>query len=243
MSTVIYILSQSKGPGTFDGDKTKVFPLVDSEITINYETEFGSFADLVPSVSDIIDKGAAFFSSSGQIGGGMLGLKNMFSVQKWQNTKPPRVNVKLHFYVKTNPAKDIGLELHDLINLHILTRNKNSNEVFDVPGVSLSTINQAMGKKMSDTDAMTAGKFCSIKIPGMIYLPVAMVTQAQPTYSTERTASGYPLWAILDIEFTGLFPASPDFYDNFPGYEGVQPNNNLKNVSSAALAGSGIKGM
>jgi hypothetical protein len=210
-------MGQSGGPGQFDGDPTKVFPLVDSEITINYETEWASFADLVPSVSDLVDKGTAFLSSTGKIGGGLLSLKNMFAVQKWQNTKPPKVNVKLHFYVKTNPAKDIGIEMKDLINLYILTRNKNSKETFDVPGISLSTINQAQSKSLKDTEVMKAGKFCSIKIPGMIYLPVAMVTQAQPTYSTERTASGYPLWAILDIEFTGLFPATPDYYDNMPG--------------------------
>lgn len=221
MSTIIYIMGQSSGPGEFKGDNPKKFPLVDSEITINYETEFGSFAELVPSAGDLIDKGIALLSSPGSISSSVLSLKNMFSVQKWQNTKPPKVNVKLHFYVKTNPKKDIGLEMQELINLHILTRSQGDKERFDVPGISLSSLKQAQSGG-SDKKIALSGKFCSIKIPGILYLPVAMVTVAQPTYSTERTESGYPLWAVLDIEFMGLFPASPDFYDNLPGLDSVQ---------------------
>lgn len=242
MSTVIYIAGQSDGPGKFEGEPIKIFPLVDSEIVINYETEWASFAELVPSISSAVDKTSSIFSAGGTTGGLLLGLKNAFAIQKWQNTKPPRVNVKLHFYVKNNPIKDIGQEMKDLINLHILTRSETSNDVFDVPGISLSTINEAMDSNQKDKNVVLKGKFCSIKIPGMIFLPVAMVTQCQPTYSTERTASGYPLWAILDIEFTGLFPATPDFYDNMPGVSGIQTAEQNEQAANANKLISKIKG-
>ena len=216
MANVIYILGNTKSAGKFNGEQQKVFPIVDSELTINYETEFGSFNDLVPSVENVIDVlSSVSTAGSGQIGSGLLGLKNMMSVQRWQNTKPARVNVKLHFYTKTNPAKDVAQEMQDLINLFILTKNS-SGTGYDVPGISLTTMKAARsGKDEFDID----GKFCSIKIPGMIFLAACMVTQAQPTYSSERTESGYPLWGILDIEFSGLYPASPDTYDNFPSLD------------------------
>jgi hypothetical protein len=137
----------------------------------------------------------------------------MFSVQRWQNTKPARVNVKLHFYTKTNPAVDVSLEMQDLINLFILTKNPMGG--YYVPGISLKTMNVAMTSK-TDYEVMSEGKFCAIKIPGLIFLAACMVTQCTPTYSNERTTSGHPLWGMLDIEFSGLYPASPDCYDNFP---------------------------
>ena len=220
MANVIYIQGNKNvgSPGYFAGQAQKVFPIVDSELQINYETEFGSFNDLVPSIGNILDVFSNISTAgSGAIGSGLLGLKNMMSVQRWQNTKPARVNVKLHFYTKTNPATDVALEMQDLINLFILTKNI-SGVGYDVPGISLKTMKVAMsGTENFDIE----GKFCAIKIPGMIFLAACMVTQCLPTFSNERTESGYPLWGILDIEFSGLYPATPDTYDNFPNMPNV----------------------
>lgn len=223
MSTVIYIKGNKQvgSPGYFAGEGTKVFPIVDNEIQINYETEFGSFNDLVPGIGNALDVLTSLSTAGeGKVGSGLLGLKNMMSVQRWQNTKPARVNVKLHFYTKTNPKKDVATEMQDLINLFILTKDINGN--YYVPGISLKTMKIATTAKDTDIfNIMQDGKFCSIKIPGMIFLAACMVTQAQPTFSNERTESGYPLWGILDIEFSGLYPASPDTYDRFPWLEGA----------------------
>jgi len=216
MANVIYILGSPipTSPNYFAGLPIKTLPIVDSELQINYETEFGSFNDLVPSIGSALDALTALSTgTSGSASSGLLGLKNMFSVQRWQNTKPARVNVKLHFYTKTNPAVDVSLEMQDLINLFILTKNPMGG--YYVPGISLKTMNLAM-KPKTDYEVMSEGKFCAIKIPGMLFLAACMVTQCTPTYSNERTTSGHPLWGMLDIEFSGLYPASPDCYDNFP---------------------------
>ena len=231
MANVIYILGSPipTSPNYFAGLPIKTLPIVDSELTINYESEFGSFNDLVPSIGSALDALTALSTAtSGSASSGLLGLKNMFSVQRWQNTKPARVNVKLHFYTKTNPAVDVSLEMQDLINLFILTKNPLDPKSYFVPGISLKTMKVAM-KPTTDFEVMSEGKFCAIKIPGLIFLAACMVTQCQPTYSNERTTSGHPLWGMLDIEFSGLYPASPDCYDNFPnminvGFDGERAN-------------------
>ena len=225
MSNVIYIQGQSSGAGAMK-NPNKVMPIVDSELTINYETEFGSFNDLVPGIGNVLDLVRNVSTGmSGQIGSGLLNLSNMMAVSRWQNTKPARVNVKLHFYTKTNPKTDVVDEMQDLINLYILTPDGNGG--YYVPGISLKTMKMATdaGAKGKDMDLKQNGKFCAIKIPGMIFLAACMVTQAQSTYSNERTESGCPLWGILDIEFTGLYPATPDTYDKFPSMENVGGQN------------------
>ena len=215
MANVIYIQDNPDSPGAFKVKGVKVFPILDTEIQINYETEFASLGEMVPSINDMVNLAGNVLSLGGKAGTGMLNIKNMLSVPKWQWTKPPRVNVKLHFYTKNDPEKDVALNMQDLINLYIITKSK-SGKAFDVPGISLSSIKMGRESSQNKQDLSTQGKFCAIKIPGMIFMPVCMVTQAVPTFSNERTESGYPLWGILDIEFTSLFPATSDTYDKFP---------------------------
>jgi len=56
-------------------------------------------------------------------------------------------------------------------------------------------------------------KLISVKIPGIIYLPVAMVLSAKPIFSRKRTVNNMPIWAELEIEISGVRPANSSMID------------------------------
>jgi hypothetical protein len=53
----------------------------------------------------------------------------------------------------------------------------------------------------------TKSKLVHLMIPGIIDIPLAVITSANVTYSKHNTDLGYPLWATADVNFIGILPA------------------------------------
>lgn len=69
------------------------------------------------------------------------------------------------------------------------------------------------GKIPQASNFSSQSKFCSVYIPGIVYLPRAIVEVAQPTWSKQLSDKGYPIWSKVNVQFTGLTPAV--YEDNF----------------------------
>lgn len=54
----------------------------------------------------------------------------------------------------------------------------------------------------------------SLKIPGVIDLPIAFVTKATPIFSKELTKKDYPLWGQLNLEIRSIEPADANMLFN-----------------------------
>ena len=55
-------------------------------------------------------------------------------------------------------------------------------------------------------------KLVSLEIPGILYLELAVIERAIPTFSKQITDSSYPLWAIVETTFMGVFPADDTMF-------------------------------
>ncbi len=101
-----------------------------------------------------------------------------------------------------------------------------SGDKMVVPGCSVSDIkdidlkvNQAeikykgalsskiIGGISSRPDFNSSSKLVRVVIPGVIDLPIAVITSINTTYSKHNTDLGYPLWATADVTFMGILPA------------------------------------
>jgi hypothetical protein len=194
-------------------------PLVDDP-SIEYMTEFTSFSELVPNiVSDFFSLGTTIQSAgSGTIGQGWLAMTNLLDLPRWKSTSPARITVKLSFYTKTNPEKDVWGPTKRLISMTILTKQKDGTYI--LPGMSLATakdFNKIASQDLAGTK--TSGisrksKLISLEIPGIIYANPAIITQAQPIYSKQVTESGFPLWATLELTIITASPASTSLLDD-----------------------------
>ncbi len=197
-------------------DDVMDFPLMD-DVTPEFQSQFGSFSDVVPKFSDLLDFGT--IASAGTTGGvdeSVLASKNLFDVPRWKKTDPIKYLAKLIFHTKDDPQNDVFIPMKNLISYSILTYNE--DKTYSVPGISLASVKSFQSDKGESQFSKNA-KLLSITIPGIIALPVAIIEKATPTYSKEITESGFPLWGQLDIQVTGVFPA------------------NTKNLDDAQIAG------
>lgn len=185
------------------------------DATVEYKTEFSSYSELLPQISDLLNLGTTIMASTGgSVSGGWLGITNLFDMPRWKKTEPVRIQLKLGFYTKTEAYEDVWRPTKQIINQTILTRDGNQ---YNVPGLSLTTM-----KDFSTSNAFSSGqkqqfskksKLISLEIPGIIYLPIAIVESAVPTYSKNNSLYGYPIWATLDMTAISCFPATSEFLD------------------------------
>lgn len=193
-----------------------VFPLME-DLQMDVRSELGSFADMFPSLESVLTTVTSYVAgASGKAGEGLMNLNNMFSVPRWTGTKPIKFTLKLPFYTINDARDDVYDPMIKLMALTILTTNTKTKQ-FSVPGIFAGALKQTT-KQSNTTNADTKGwkqsaKLVSIKIPGIIYMPLALIESAQPTFSKHLTESGYPLWGILDTTFVGLYPATDDMFN------------------------------
>ena len=199
------------------GDCIIIVPLAD-DITMSAKSQYSTLAELVPVIDTIKNKAMAFFGSvSNEVSAGAVELANKFDVPRWQKTDPFRITFKVTLYTKTDAYIDVAVPAKVLQGQSILTKEvKNKKSVYITPGISLQTM-KVFGKRSGKGDissVLKKSKLIALEIPGIIYLPLAMVESAVPTYSKELTESGYPLYASIDLQVISVLPASTEAYDN-----------------------------
>lgn len=204
----------------------QIFPLM-SPITIEIISAFETLSGMVPMLDKISDVMVTLASVTGQASTGTLNFQNMLDVPRWTKTQPIKLVTELHFFAQENAVDDVVRKMHDLINFSIPSYDQNSNTFF-LPGINLSNISQTkIQTKENEKLPIKKGKFVSVNIPGIIYLPVAIMMKAMPTFSNEVTESGSPLWGKLDIEIQGVSPATSLDLDRVRGL--LKTNQNNKN--------------
>ena len=193
-------------------------PLLE-DVKIDGQSQFTSFNEMVPKIGEIIDLITSRFSAAtGEVGAELLELKNKFDLPKWQKTDPIKINVTLGFFTKTDSWSDVYKPTKDIIGLSILSKDPSDNTNYIVPGISLNTqkeynIKNKGNNKNPSVNEIKA-KIVALEIPGIIYIPLAYVEMALPTYSKQQTESGYPLWCTLDCQFVSVSPATTEMYNN-----------------------------
>jgi hypothetical protein len=203
--------------GTDIGKEKIIFelPLIE-DVSVDVQSQFGSYGDMVPGLSNMIHLVSTLSASGGAVGEGILNLTNQLDAQRWDRTDPTRLTVKLGFFVKDKPYENVIYPVSTLVGMSILTYNAKDKN-YSVPGINLKDMSN-FTKKLGQSGNFVGSKFCSVLIPGIIYLPVAYIEKATPTYSKQVTENSYPLWATLELTFVSTFPAlESDFKDTHPG--------------------------
>lgn len=199
-----------------EGNRTTgIFPLLEDPV-IELASSFTSMADLIPgSIMNLINLMDKFSRSGGTAGTWTTDVKQL---PLWERTEPLKLTTKLLFYTKTDPEADVWQPMQDIAKNPILRITPGGG--YKTPGISFATYGKvkkaAKQKSQNRTSSISAaGKpldlginYVSLEIPGIVYLPVALVTSAKPTYSKEITESAYPLWGSLDVEIRSILPAN-----------------------------------
>jgi len=193
-------------------DDSMDFPLLE-DVTLEIVSQFSSFGEAVPKVSEIVNFAATLQAGiAGSVDQGVILTKNLFDIPRWKKTDPIKFVAKLVFPLKDKGAeKDIFIPMKKLISYSILTSNSDGS--YAVPGISLASLESFQSSGGRQGFSKNA-KLISIGIPGVVYLPVAMIERASPTYSKEITESGFPLWGQIDISILGVYPANTSMFDD-----------------------------
>lgn len=209
------------------GEETISSPITE-EIQIEAVSEFSDFASLVPTIDTLITLGTAYQASGGTIGGGTLNLRSIMDAPRWTKTLPTKVQADLHFFVKTDPIKDVAIPMSKLLGLHVLREDDKNPGQFYIPGISMRNASK-IRKDISGTSPSVASEksafekkdaenlnellknttdaVFSLLIPGIVYLPYAYIASITPTYSNQETESKIPIWARATIMFSSIGPA------------------------------------
>lgn len=193
-------------------------PLLE-DIKIDSSSKFTSWNEMLPKIGELINLAtSATTGVTGTVDAGLLDLKNKFDLPKWQSTDPITVNVTLGFFTKTDPYYDVYLPVKQILGLSILSKDPNEESLYRVPGISLNTMKEYTLQSSSGgvgeitVDTLKA-KLLAFEVPGVIYVPLAYVSQAFPTYSKQITESVIPLWCSLDCTFVSISPATTDAFN------------------------------
>ncbi len=195
-------------------------PLLDDP-KIDSQSHFTSWNEMLPSiVSETLNNVSNIQSGiTGTIGAGLLDLKNKFDLPKWSKTDPITLNVTLGFFTKTNSYRDVYLPAKQIIGLSILSKDPNDENLYRVPGISLNTAKEYDLQAKNNTNSSPTvdslkAKLIAFEIPGVIYVPLAYVAQAVPTYSKHLTEQSLPYWCHLDCMLVSISPATTEMYND-----------------------------
>jgi hypothetical protein len=220
---------------------TKVLelPLLE-DVKIDAQSKFTTWNEMLPPIVENTINLVSNWQAGieGAISSGVLNLKNKFDLPKWNSTDPIEINVTLGFFTKTDSYNDVTLPVRQIIGLSILSKDPSNENMYQVPGISLNTMKEfsiqiEKGNK-SPTIAGLKAKIISLEIPGIIYIPLAYVKMAMPTYSKQITESGLPLWCSLDCQFASVSPATTDAYKD--AVSSTRSTMNRLNFSAAKSA-------
>lgn len=219
--------------------------MLQSPITEDFQletvSEFSTFAELCPTIDTVMNLATAYEGgSSGGVGGANLTIRSILDAPRWIKTNPTKITLDMHFYLETDPLKDVIEPMVTLLSLHILTKGKDGR--FKIPGIYAGNVNQISAlingkvektaelktdaEKMALEDTKSRlkdlsrvdNKVISVFIPGVVYLPYAYIHSIQPTYSKQTTQSGCPIWASANLTISSLIPSNlNDFTDAISG--------------------------
>jgi hypothetical protein len=210
-------------------------PLLE-DIALEVASEFKPLSSILPSVAN---EGMNLLGLAAAASGTALSISNYFDIMLWSKTRPLTFDFEVLFYPKTSALTDVLIPTLLLMGLTSLTEiNKGEGNVYyETPGISLSTAKDFLGKdagKALDVKTNTSegkpspnaskGKTLSIKIPGVITLPSAIVTTVRPTFSKELTDDGCPLWSKVSLFVQSVLPVT----DTMLQIEAVRRNTSIE---------------
>jgi hypothetical protein len=183
-----------------------------------------SFNDLIPNeISNFINFAGNILSAGGTLDPGLVSIQNVLSAPKWTRTNPITLSIRLGFYTRSNAFADVYLPMEELVSLSIIKIDKipGQKSTYSVPGINLGNMDQAsltfMDKNEQEKRALNAfksGNFSTqlidVFIPGIIFIQNALVETSRPTFSKQKTESGWPLWGELELNIKSLTPATSD---------------------------------
>ena len=198
-----------------DTNMTLSTPLIDDPI-IEMGSSFSSIGEMIPSkFMDALKLSKTFSKMEGVAS---AGLETLIDLPMWEKTEPIKLNIQLFFYTKTSAEKDVFEPIYALCSQSILqVKNKGT---YSIPGVSMSAWSKMKDKGGTNVDPQkplqnkdmgaSGSTLISLEIPGIIYLPGCIVYNAKPTFSKNRTKSGYPVWGKVDLEIRSIYPANDE---------------------------------
>jgi hypothetical protein len=198
-----------------------VAPLLE-DVLIEMQTKYQRASEIIGSTFETIVTrfATAGTATQGTISRGMVDLLNAFSVPLYSGTEPVKLNLRLAFFTETDPKADVVDKVRVLTSFAIPSQNSKGS--FDVPGVNLSTFRSVINAQKGSSPDMSAldnAKFISLKIPGIIFIPLGIILSVRPTFSRQmvlgKTGSKtYPLWCTVEVEIEGLYPADESLFLN-----------------------------
>lgn len=215
-----------------DSSKLFNFPLTKDPM-LEIESQFSSFGEVIPSVNDFLNASTlAMTGAGGQVDAGLLKFKNLFDIKRWTKTDPIRLTVDIQLYTQTNPKEDVYRKAYQLMEYTMLTKDSTG---YIVPGMSLASLKDFQTNKEAGVQGTSSkAKLICLWIPGIIYLPRAIIEKVQPTFSREVTESGFPLWAELNLSIESVFPANTEFFDEML-LQGVTSKAGLTNAIAIGI--------
>ena len=209
------------------------------DINVTAISQFSRISDLVPGMNELVN----MITTSGgvinnQISKAMGHVKNALDVPIWSKTEPVKLALDLNFFVQTSGYGDVWRPTMLLQSMCVLSKKRNGT--LATPGFSFRTIgkldeavkesdvkklqkNAAKADSMSrdlslveknfPSDYPVLSKLCSIYVPGIVYIPIALLESIQVLWSKQLTDKGYPIWSKVTCQFTGA--SASVFEDNF----------------------------
>ena len=209
------------------------------DINVQAISQFSRISDLVPGMNELVN----LITTSGgvinnQVSRAMGWVKNALDVPIWNKTEPVKLALDLNFFVQTSGYGDVWRPTMLLQSMCVLSKKRNGT--LATPGFSLSSIGKMkesvkdsdvkkLQEKAAKADSMSrdlslveksfpsdypvSSKLCSIYVPGIVYIPIALIESIQVTWSKQLTDKGYPIWSKVNCQFTGA--SASVFEDNF----------------------------
>jgi hypothetical protein len=205
------------------------------DIQVQAQSQFTRIGDFVPSIDNLVTIANVTTNGiAGRTSSGMINLKNALDIPIWQKTEPVKIVMDMNFFIQTSGYYDVWLPTMTLQSMNILSKDLEGGII--TPGFNLDSIGKASSiintggslKKdqlkyliadMFPNDTapqasdFTNSKLCSVYIPSIVYLPIAIVENLQVTWSKQLSSKGYSIWSKVNVQFTGAISAI--FEDNF----------------------------
>ena len=199
-----------------------ILPMAE-EISPKIETSFKSPREYFPSIFTEIESLMKLFSTGNGERSQSGNLSDFLDVPLWDKTMPLTLDLKFQLFTETSPYNDVMRPAMGLSSLNMLSpmgaKNKDKAK-FAVPGISFDSIKGAFKSEKSGisagddskVDIRRESKLITLEIPGVLYLNYAFIEKADPVFSNEVTASGFPLWCDLTLTVKSVRPANTNMF-------------------------------
>ena len=209
------------------------------DINVQAISQFSKISELVPAMSELVN----LITTSGgvldeKIHKKMGWVQNALDVPIWSKTEPVKLTLDLNFFVQTSGYGDVWRPTMLLQSMCVLSKRRDGT--LATPGFSQRTISK-IGESVKESDVKklqknvakadsisrdlsmveesfpsaypVSSKLCSIYVPGIVYIPIALIESINVTWSKQLTDRGYPIWSKVNCQFTGA--SASVFEDNF----------------------------